>query len=71
MYYYGLSFPVSDTGKAVAAMITESNNIRLEVVQYTEEGVEQTTDAILTKEEATKLMYHLQYIISLIPVTRP
>lgn len=73
MYYYNLSMSLEEAYRHLSAMITQDNRIRLEILDSTVdpetgEDFPDIMEAYLTKAEAISLMYHLQYLISLLPV---
>jgi hypothetical protein len=75
VYYYNLSMALNESYRHVSAMITGDNRVRLEILDSTVdpetgEDLPDVMEANLTKEEATSLMYHLQYLISLLPVVK-
>lgn len=75
MYYYNLSLELLEGARNLSAMITGANKVRIEIVDSsvdpeTGETLPDVMEAHLTKEEATSLMYHLQYLISLLPVIK-
>jgi len=79
VYYYNLSMSLDEGDRSISAMINEANNIRIEIADFSavddeltpeNEALTDVMEANLTKAEATSLMYHLQQLISLLPVVK-
>lgn len=66
MEYYSLIFPTStEPTRSIGASIQHNNNISVSIGSSDPVSM---TSVELTKEEAIKLMYHLQDLISLVPL---